>query len=194
MASNLLPDSIQDSLKQILSTTISEIVFSQAQSLIPELLRSLKIPVPGNVNQIAQTFPLNTEPRISSPAENVNLCVVGKPDTIVDHVPAIPVSQTQQCHGRGSYRQVLAPEAPKRPTLMWGPTDFIRAVDDCSNMKAQRKGDDLSVKIDDDLVQREVARLQETLIGKITLASGDSPYSLEDLYSKLSHVEGLIGD
>lgn len=51
-------------------------------------------------------------------------------------------------------------------------------------MKAQRKGDYLSIKIDDELVQREVDHLKDSLIGKITLAFGDSPYLLEELHSR----------
>lgn len=58
-------------------------------------------------------------------------------------------------------------------------------------MVATRKGDYLSVKIDDSLVQEGVAKLKNSLIGKLTLASGDSPYSLENLENKLTQIWGI---
>lgn len=60
-------------------------------------------------------------------------------------------------------------------------------------MIAQRKGDYFSIKIDDNIVQKEVNHLQNTLIGRVSMAPGDNPYSLEELKSKLEQVWGLSG-
>lgn len=64
---------------------------------------------------------------------------------------------------------------------------------DTPPMIAQRKGDYLTVKIGDDLVQQGVQQLQNTLIGKLSLASGEVSYSLHDLTHKLGQVWGVAG-
>lgn len=61
-------------------------------------------------------------------------------------------------------------------------------------MVAQRKGDYFSVTIDDELIQQEVNLLQNTLIGRISMASRDSPYTIEELRLKLEHSCGISGD
>lgn len=55
------------------------------------------------------------------------------------------------------------------------------------------KGEFLSVTIDETLVQQGVSQLQHTLIGKLSLAPRDSPYSMEDLTKKLQQVWGITG-
>lgn len=61
-------------------------------------------------------------------------------------------------------------------------------------MIAKRKGEFLSVKIDDALVKYGVSELAHSLIGKITLVTGDAPYSLENLHVKLSQTWGIMGE
>lgn len=39
-----------------------------------------------------------------------------------------------------------------------------------------------------------VSKLAQSLIGKLSLIQGDSPYSLDALYLKLSHVWGITGE
>lgn len=51
-----------------------------------------------------------------------------------------------------------------------------------SDMQPQCKGEFLSVKVDDVLVKQGIAQLQHTLIGKLSLAQGDSPYDLSALF------------
>lgn len=68
---------------------------------------------------------------------------------------------------RPSFKQVLVP--PQKD------------IDDSSEMKAQQKGEYLSIKVDEGLVQNSIAQLQDSLIGKLSLSQGDSPYSLEQL-------------
>lgn len=57
-------------------------------------------------------------------------------------------------------------------------------------MRGQRKGEFLSVKVDDNLVRQEISLLQHSLIGRLSLATGDSPYTLEDLTSRLVSFVG----
>lgn len=49
----------------------------------------------------------------------------------------------------------------------------------------------MSIKVDDDLVQQGVNQLQNSLIGRLTLTSGEAPYSLDDLKAKLGQVWGI---
>lgn len=60
-------------------------------------------------------------------------------------------------------------------------------------MKAQRKGAFLSVRVDDELVRQEVSHLQNSLIGRLSLASGDTPYALDALVAKLGETWGIQG-
>lgn len=70
-----------------------------------------------------------------------------------------------------------------------------KAVNDTHpNMMAQRKEDFFSVQIDEDLVQQEIQELQNILIGRVSMAPGESPYSLEDLKMKLEQVWGISGN
>lgn len=62
-----------------------------------------------------------------------------------------------------------------------------------SDMQASRKGEYYSVKIDDSLVQKEICHLQYSLIGRVSMAIGDSPYSLDDLKCKLEQAWGVSG-
>lgn len=61
-------------------------------------------------------------------------------------------------------------------------------------MFAQRKGEYISVKIDDALVNQEVNNLKHSLIGKLSLAPGDKPYSVSELVSKLNQIWGVAGE
>lgn len=199
MASNLLMESIQDSLKQLISSIISETISSHVQSLIPELMRSLQSTNMASAGQRLETpshtptLQLDSEPLHFPPAEKDASHVCGATDFPTPNglqnpilANAVPLeSQVQQRQEKGSYRQVLLPTTQECTDQLAG---IDREADDSSSMKAQRKGDYLSVKIDDALVQREATILQNSLIGKISLAVGDSPYSLEDLYSKLSQI------
>lgn len=83
-------------------------------------------------------------------------------------------SQGQQQPVRTSYRQILS--------LYSKENDMVET----SEMVAQRKCEFLSVKIDDALVKYGVSELMHSLIGKLSLAPGDLPYTLDNLYSKLS--------
>lgn len=76
--------------------------------------------------------------------------------------------------GKASYKQALTPSS--------------RDIETLSPMVAIRKGDYFLIKVDDILVQKEVQQLQNSLIKRITLASGDNPYLLDDLTSKLGHI------
>lgn len=80
-----------------------------------------------------------------------------------------------------SYRNILAP-----------PSAVADLADSC-DMTAQRKGEYLSIKVDDALVKNGISELAHSLIGKLSLAPGESPYSLDALYSKLSQVWGDHG-
>lgn len=54
------------------------------------------------------------------------------------------------------------------------------------------KGEFLSVKVDDALVKYGISELAHSLIGKLSLAPGDSPYPLDSLYSRLSQTGVLV--
>lgn len=81
--------------------------------------------------------------------------------------------------GKPSYSHVVAPPVSDRADQL--------------GMVAQRKGEYISIKIDDSLMQEGVSKLQNTLIGKVSLATGDKPYTLEDLKSKLDRLWGILG-
>lgn len=59
-------------------------------------------------------------------------------------------------------------------------------------MIAKRKGEYFSIKINDKLVKKKMTNLQDSLIGKLSLASGDSPYSLDDLKLKSGTDMGAL--
>lgn len=61
------------------------------------------------------------------------------------------------------------------------------------NMVAQHKGEYLSLTVDEILVRNSITQLQHSLIRKLTLVKGDSPYSIESLTMKLGHVWGIVG-
>lgn len=73
-----------------------------------------------------------------------------------------------------SFKEALMPPTPD--------------VDFSVPMQAQRKGEYLSIKVDENLVQNSISILQNSLIGKFTLAQGDAPYSLETLKHTLGQV------
>lgn len=78
---------------------------------------------------------------------------------------------------------------PRKREILGGPSEDT----DKTNMCVQRKGDYLTVKIDDYLVLQEANQLQNSLIGILTLAQGDKPYSFNDLRDKLGQIWGLGG-
>lgn len=61
------------------------------------------------------------------------------------------------------------------------------------NMIVERKGDYLSVTIDNSIVQSGVSKLQHSLIEKLSLATGDKPYSLEALLQRLTQLWDISG-
>lgn len=73
------------------------------------------------------------------------------------------------------------------PALVATPMDSVE-------MTTQRKGEFLSVKVDDALVKYGISELTHSLIGKLSLSQGDSPYSLDALHSKLSQIWGIMGE
>lgn len=93
-----------------------------------------------------------------------------------------PVTPPSAQAPRSTYRQILVPAANEPVT------------GESTDMVAKRKGEFLSVKIDDALVKNGVSELAHSLVGKLSLASGDVPYSLDSLYMKLSQSWGIVGD
>ncbi|KAL8509367.1 hypothetical protein ACS0TY_016537 [Phlomoides rotata] len=61
-------------------------------------------------------------------------------------------------------------------------------------MVATRKGEFLSVTLDDLLVQRGVEKLQNSLIARLILAKGEEPYPLETLTWKLEATWNISGN
>lgn len=62
------------------------------------------------------------------------------------------------------------------------------------DMVAQRKGEFLSMKVDATLVKYGVTKLAHSLIGKLLMAPGEFPYTLETLSSNLSQAWGIAGE
>lgn len=65
-------------------------------------------------------------------------------------------------------------------------------LDDSAHMQVQHKGEFLSIKVDESLVQQNISQLQNSLIGKLTLSQGDSPYSVEN-FKKNARADVGVG-
>lgn len=174
-----LPVAAQETLKHQLHTILSDFIVKQVNNLLPDILHLIQTPMILDAQeQIMGTHKI-LPPRVipqreSFPAALNNSVETGK----VTSAPMLDQHNSPLQKGL-SFCQVLMPT--------------IYSHDDTSDMLPQRKGEFLSVKIDDALVRKGVSQLQHTLIGKLSLVPGDSPYTLENLKMKLGQLWGVVG-
>lgn len=185
-----------------LSSVLSEVLSKQLHALVPEALRLIQSTSMGvdqvrNVMHDNHTQLSGLQPVAALDQEflqDVNDAGSKEVSTIN------PNSRNQSTDGRlhsqvlrrqnaVSYRQILSPVVGNTDgELNHNPDDDFN-----HNMVAQRKGEYLSIKVDEELVQRGVSTLQHSLIGRLTLAQGDSPYNLDSLKAKLNQVWEILG-
>lgn len=179
-ALSLLSDPIHSSTKQTLLLLLSNFLKSNAGILVSEILGSFQPisgPREGPISHATLPKGILNNSRSTS---DINIPV----DQITaDPSPTADPSRLQvpREHERQSYCQILSPTLKATAQL------------ECTDMVAQRKGEFLSVKVDDALVKNGVSELAHSLIDKLSLAPGDFPYTLDNLSSKLSQAWGIAG-
>lgn len=165
-----------------ISSSLCEVIDRQIKKSIAEIMtlhkNSTNNDTDGNVHsvnsaRVIQNILLGGDLARHAQASEAHMENIRNMPTIQTASPENPMM------GKPSYRHVVSP------------TEYDR--DEQSPMVAQRKGDYISIKIDDSLVQRGVSQLQHTLIGRVSLAPGDKPYTLDDLKLKLDRIWGISG-
>lgn len=168
-------DPIYGSSRQVLSSLLSEFLKSHAETLVSELLSSIRPAILRGV-QACEATPPQRDSNNSASIQTGNVALrvnpIGTPKnpSSVNKVVAPLIDQTPKIQDCPSYRQILLLTTTKND------------MNETSAMISQRKGEFL----DDALVKYVVSELAHSLIGKLSLAPGDSPYSLDTLHAKLS--------
>lgn len=170
-----------DSIQQNLSILLTDFLKSHAKTLADNIVGLKQEAIMGPILEVAASQDLCTPaPEVSRAEENVMLQAIGeKGISLPNSNTNISTQNLIAEQARPSYRNILAPP---------------NTLSDSCDMVAKRKGEYLSVKVDDALVKYGVSELVPSLIGKLSLVQGDSPYSLDALYSKLSQIWGITGD
>lgn len=159
-----------DSLSKQLSAAIKDVLTKHMQ--IPNFLRTIQT-VPPTAVLADHATPHPTEialPDIFEDDRN------SQPDPTVN--PKTPNHETTMHDTDNTEQQQISFQS-----ALLGPITRESPIAQAytSDMRPQRKGDFISVKVDDALVRERVSQLQATLIGKLSLSQGDTPYSLDDL-------------
>lgn len=136
-----------NSLKQFISSAISEVISSQVQTLLPELLRSLKDPITESEIQqdaVKEPFPaLILDPLQLIPVNSIVLHVnsISENPNAVDHTVVIPpYPQIQQHQEKYSSWQILSPISQEQDRYTSVRRLYNQDYDDSFTMIAQRKG------------------------------------------------------
>lgn len=148
---------LPDIMSTRISVAIASAISTQIGTLIPAILKELTPALESN----------------SHAGEGRDLPLADTTHLIENSNMSAP------CH---DHRELLNIPKPSFKEVLL-PSDHD--VDASPPMHTQRKGEYLSIKVDNTLVQRNISLLQNSLIGKLTLAQGDAPYSLESLKNKL---------
>lgn len=155
-----------------LSASIASMISKQVKALIPDILKSLHSAT--SISPIAGHGPdatVNT--RIHSPVKQLSA-----ENTIAD-LPSQALPEVAE---------------PQKISFKHALLSVCHEHNDSTNMQTQRKGEYLSIKVDENLAQHNISELQNTLIGKLSLAQGDTLYSLESLKSTLGQIWGVTDD
>lgn len=161
-----LAKGLRSVIEQHMKSAIAEIFSKQMETLVPDIVNFMQEPT-----RMVPTFDdKNFQPSVDTndqPLSGANVDPNLKPNPQMDDLNLVPARTI-------SFQDAVAP-----PPACGDPTHA---------MTAQRKGDYLSIRVDDSLVQNGISRLQNSLIGRLVLSSSEKPYTLDDLKLKLSKV------
>lgn len=184
---------IQNIVSHELSSSLFEALNNQIKTILPSIVRDLQANIQDDVpacdaTSMKQGLPppdlVNQTPALIG--RNNSMHISGDNNTSIPNPSRSPNLMNQSTADKLSFRSVLVHTHEDKDA-------HTPLVTDSSNMIAQRKGEYLSLTVDESLVRTGITQLQHSLIGKLTLATGDSPYSLEELTTKLGHIWGVVG-
>lgn len=150
--------SLTGNITSQISSAVAVALSTQMQTLIPEIMQTLRTASANGSDAI-----------MGMPPAGITTVVTPSPLNMIER--AMDANQENGEPRALSFKQVLMPDRHKN--------------DDSSRMQAQRKDEYLSIKVDKELVKSDISQLQNSLIGRLTLAQGDKPYDLDDLKCKL---------